>query len=79
MEEESQESPVSPVSWKRAPARSLPKRKFNEKDDEKLKEIVQRVGEDDWNEVAKQMGSRNARQCKERWENYLSPNINREP
>lgn len=79
MEDDSQDSPVSPIAWKKIPARSLPKHKFSQKDDEKLKEIVQRVGEDDWDEVARQMGPRNARQCKDRWDNYLSPKINKEP
>lgn len=30
----------------------------------------------DWNQVAKKMGNRNARQCKDRWTKYLCPSVN---
>lgn len=59
--------------------RSLPKQKFTEADDQKLISVVNQIGTKNWQEVAQMMGDRNARQCKERWENYLSPDINRDP
>ena len=52
-----------------------PKSKFTPAEDEKLRSIVQEVGEKSWDIVSKRMGTRNQRQCKERWFNYLSPNV----
>lgn len=52
-----------------------PKSKFTPAEDEKLKQIVNEVGDNSWDLVSKRMGTRNQRQCKERWFNYLSPNI----
>ena len=52
-----------------------PKSKFTPAEDEKLRLIVQEVGEKSWDIVSKRMGTRNQRQCKERWFNYLSPNV----
>ncbi|EAX92337.1 Myb-like DNA-binding domain containing protein [Trichomonas vaginalis G3] len=57
--------------------RSLPKQKFTKEDDVRLIAIVNRLGTKSWSEIANEMGDRNQRQCKERWENYLSPDINR--
>ena len=54
-----------------------PKVKFTIEDDKKLREIVSRCGENDWNLIATKMETRNARQCKERWENYLCSSVNR--
>ena len=59
--------------------RSLPKQKFTEEDDKKLKELVQQFGTKSWAEIAAAMGNRNQRQCKERWEYYLDPTINNSP
>ena len=56
-----------------------PHSKFSEEEDERLKEVVSRVGEYDWNLVSKEMPGRNARQCKERWSYYLSPSLNTSP
>ncbi|OHS99153.1 Myb-like DNA-binding domain containing protein [Tritrichomonas foetus] len=52
-----------------------PKSKFTPQEDEKLRSIVNEIGENDWPSVSKRMGTRNQRQCKERWFNYLSPNV----
>ncbi|KAI5495143.1 RNA polymerase II transcription regulator recruiting protein [Trichomonas vaginalis G3] len=67
-------SPLGSIS-----PRSLPKHKFTLEDDNKLIDIIQHIGTSSWDEIAKRMGNRNKRQCKERWENYLSPEINSEP
>ena len=69
----------SPTDGKPISPRSLPKKKFTEEDDQKLREIIARIGTSSWIEVAKAMGDRNSRQCKERWENYLDPTINTSP
>ncbi|KAH0787709.1 Myb-like DNA-binding domain containing protein [Histomonas meleagridis] len=56
-----------------------PHAKFNEEEDERLKEVVSRLGDYDWNLIAQEMPGRNARQCKERWSYYLSPSLNTSP
>lgn len=60
-----------PVVKKRA--RNL----FTNDEDERLKELIEEYGEDNWGIIAKNMGGRNVRQCKERWKFYLSPNVNK--
>ncbi|EAY22725.1 Myb-like DNA-binding domain containing protein [Trichomonas vaginalis G3] len=59
--------------------RSLPKQKFTDEDDQKLRNVIKELGTKNWSDIAAAMGNRNARQCKERWENYLSPSINNTP
>ena len=59
--------------------RTHPKVKFTPEEDERLKGVVALLGEADWERVAKQMPGRNPRQCRERWTNYLSPNVNNAP
>ena len=57
-----------------------PKAKFTKEEDAMLSSIVSQMnGKIYWQEVSNQMPGRNQRQCKERWENYLSPNVNRTP
>ena len=56
-----------------------PHAKFTLEDDDTLRCLVARFGERAWQIVANHMPGRNARQCKERWQNYLSPCINRSP
>lgn len=55
--------------------KSRQKSKFTKEEDERLSRAVRIHGEN-WYIVSKYMGNRNSRQCKERWNNYLSPNIN---
>jgi hypothetical protein len=56
-----------------------PKCKFSLDEDLVLRRLVFELGEDNWHGVAAAMGDRNARQCRERWFNYLSPNIRNVP
>lgn len=56
-----------------------PKFKFGADEDLQLKELVRKYGENNWTQIAQNMPNRNARQCKERWCNYLSPNICKSP
>lgn len=58
---------------------SHPKDMFTVNDDKKLKSIINSMDSLDWNLIAEKMGNRNARQCKDRWTKYLSPNVNRLP
>jgi hypothetical protein len=50
--------------------------KFSSADDDRLREIVGEIGTGQWNVVADRMPPRTARQCKERWNNYINPAIN---
>ena len=54
---------------------SFPKRrreKFLPEEDQKLRELVSKFGENAWEEIVKLMPGRNIRQCRERWKHYLS-------
>ena len=61
------------------PRKIVRKKKFTREEDNKLREYVNELGEDKWEEIANLMGNRNARQCHDRWKYYLSPNVNNEP
>lgn len=56
-----------------------PKSKFTPVEDQKLRELVAKYGDNDWATVSKMMGTRNQRQCRERWTNYLSPKVSNGP
>lgn len=53
--------------------------KWTREEDELLKQLVNYHGENNWVLVSKFINNRNVRQCKERWNNYLSPRINTSP
>jgi hypothetical protein len=61
---------------------SRPHAKFSYADDQKLRSLVDsvdNVDNVDWNAVADEMDGKNPRQCRERWINYLAPDLNTEP
>jgi hypothetical protein len=53
-----------------------PRVKFSPGEDERLRNLVETLGTSDWHAIVAQMPGKNARQCKERWINYLSPELN---
>jgi hypothetical protein len=55
------------------------KRKFSPEEDSLLSAIVAQLGDSNWKQVAAFMGDRNFRQCRERWKNYLAPNVSKGP
>ena len=55
------------------------KMKFSPEEDEKLKLLVLQHGTNSWSLIAQLMGTRNLRQCRERWNNYLNPALRTEP
>jgi hypothetical protein len=55
------------------------KRKFTQEEDALLFDIVTRDGESNWPMIAQKLGTRDCRQCRERWKNYLSPSVSRSP
>ncbi|EAX88873.1 Myb-like DNA-binding domain containing protein [Trichomonas vaginalis G3] len=57
-----------------------PRSKFSRKEDEQLTYLVESIGDDlDWKAIASKMPDRTPRQCKERWTNYLAPNLDKSP
>ena len=54
-------------------------RRFTEEEDDKLRELVKKYGENQWLLISSCMGTRNSRQCKDRWHQYLSPEANLAP
>ena len=59
--------------------RPHPKIKFSKEEDERLRQVINHYGVQDWDVISHQMPGRNQRQCRERWFNYLSPTVNKEP
>jgi hypothetical protein len=54
-----------------------PKSKFAPFEDRLLIDAVRMHGRSDWNLIATLIPGRNARQCRERWSNYVNPHITR--
>jgi hypothetical protein len=55
------------------------RQKFSPEEDQQLRDLVTLLGENSWTEVAAQLGTRTSRQCRERFRNYLSPQIRNDP
>lgn len=53
--------------------------KFTPDEDENLKSLVETYGTGNWVFIAKKMPNRNSRQCRERYLNYLNPELNTDP
>ena len=52
---------------------SVTKRKpFTKREDDLLKQLVKDLGDRDWSRIAKRMPHRTAKQCRDRYKNYLS-------
>ncbi|OHT01674.1 Myb-like DNA-binding domain containing protein [Tritrichomonas foetus] len=56
-----------------------PRTKFTPEEDQKLRQLVKSCPNMSWKQIAGIMGNRSPRQCRERYNNYLSPEINHEP
>lgn len=53
-----------------------PRQPFTQKEDEKLKQLVESLGDSDWTIISKCMENRTPRQCRDRWKEYLMPTLN---
>lgn len=51
------------------------KQKFTKKEDEQLLKLVKKHGVSNWEEVSRRMQRRTARQCRDRYNNYLCENF----
>jgi hypothetical protein len=66
---------VDPSQMRQQSAR----RKFTAGEDEKLKDLVERYGTKSWEEIAQYMPERSARQCRDRFKNYLDNELISDP
>jgi hypothetical protein len=55
------------------------KAKFTPSEDELLKELIERLGTNNWIKMKGYFSNRTTRQLRERWRLYLNPNINQNP
>ena len=53
--------------------------KFTPEEDQKLSQLVLQHGSKDWIKISTLMETRNPRQCRERWNNYLNPSLRTDP
>ena len=51
---------------------------WTQEEDEKLIDMVEKLGPKNWSQIAKALPGRIGKQCRERWHNHLNPNIRRE-
>lgn len=58
---------------------SSKKVKFTKAEDVRLMMLVQEYSTKDWKTIAEHMYPRTARQCRERWTNYVNPNLSKDP
>jgi hypothetical protein len=57
----------------------LPRQKFSASEDEALVSAVSRWGACNWQHIAQQIPGRTARQCRDRFANYLAPSLTQDP
>ena len=57
----------------------IQRKKFSIDEDARLKKLVCIFGPGNWGKISKMMDNRNARQCRDRYNNYLSPHLNLSP
>ncbi|GJS95243.1 transcription factor MYB52-like protein [Tanacetum coccineum] len=60
-------------------ARTCPRGHWRPAEDEKLRQLVQRYGPQNWNSIAEKLQGRSGKSCRLRWFNQLDPRINRRP
>lgn len=52
---------------------------WSREEDEKLRKLVEKYSPKNWSYLAKIMGTRQGKQCRERWHNHLNPEIKKTP
>ena len=60
-------------------SKKISRNKFSEQDDALLRKLVAEYGTNNWGLLALKMPNRNARQLRERWNNYVRPNLSISP
>ncbi|KAI3955156.1 hypothetical protein MKX01_034185 [Papaver californicum] len=64
--------------WKKVLNPDVNKGSWTQEEDSKLIELVSKSGHIKWSVVEKSMPGRIGKQCRERWHNYLDPNIKKD-
>ncbi|EAY04124.1 Myb-like DNA-binding domain containing protein [Trichomonas vaginalis G3] len=59
--------------------KNAPKNKFTLSEDNALRVLVEKFGESNWDLISNMIQTRNSRQCRDRWEYYLAPKLNKNP
>ncbi|XP_076919960.1 transcription factor MYB52-like isoform X2 [Bidens hawaiensis] len=60
-------------------SRMCPRGHWRPAEDEKLRQLVQLYGPQNWNSIAEKLEGRSGKSCRLRWFNQLDPRINRRP
>ena len=55
--------------------KKITRRKFTPEEDEILRNLVAQYGKSDWCTIAGHFQNRSARQCRDRWKHYISPEV----
>jgi hypothetical protein len=63
--------------WQKVLDPSLIKGPWTEEEDKKVIELVEQYGAERWSYIASFLPGRIGKQCRERWFNHLSPNVNK--
>ncbi|CAN6339897.1 unnamed protein product [Urochloa humidicola] len=58
---------------------SCPRGHWRPGEDEKLRQLVEKYGPQNWNSIAEKLEGRSGKSCRLRWFNQLDPRINRRP
>ncbi|CAJ2667609.1 unnamed protein product [Trifolium pratense] len=59
--------------------KSCPRGHWRPVEDEKLRQLVEQYGAQNWNSIAEKLQGRSGKSCRLRWFNQLDPRINRRP
>ncbi|CAA3019058.1 trichome differentiation GL1-like [Olea europaea subsp. europaea] len=59
--------------------RTCPRGHWRPSEDEKLRQLVEKYGPQNWNSIAEKLQGRSGKSCRLRWFNQLDPRINRRP
>jgi hypothetical protein len=57
------------------PEHKISRHKFTPDEDELLRTLVAQLGGSDWNAISVHFHNRTARQCRDRWRHYISPEL----
>ncbi|KAK9270208.1 hypothetical protein L1049_025784 [Liquidambar formosana] len=60
-------------------AKTCPRGHWRPAEDEKLRQLVEQYGAQNWNSIAERLQGRSGKSCRLRWFNQLDPRINRRP
>ncbi|KAJ9675128.1 hypothetical protein PVL29_024183 [Vitis rotundifolia] len=60
-------------------AKTCPRGHWRPAEDEKLRQLVEEYGAQNWNSIAEKLQGRSGKSCRLRWFNQLDPRINRKP